>query len=287
MRTRHDALVLLAAGAAAPAFAAEPGAMRSRIAELERAHGERIGLAALDTGSGRRAAYRDHERFPMCSTFKLLLVAAILHRVDTDCEQLDRRIRIARADLQPVSPATEPHVGGDLPVSALCEAAMIYSDNTAANLLLKAMGGPQGVTGYVRSLGDRTTRLDHYATELNKVGPGEAHDTTTPAAMVANLDKLLVGKALTPASCERLTGWMVANTTGDDRLRAGVPKTWRVGDKTGAWTPGGGVNDIGVLWPPGRPPILVAAYTYGAPEKTLSQRNAVLAQIGRIVAAGV
>jgi beta-lactamase class A len=223
----------------------------------------------------------------MCSTFKLLLAATILHRVDTACEDLGRRIPIREADLMPTSPGTQPYVGKDLPLEALCRAAMIYSDNTAANLLLKAVGGPPGVTGFARHLGDQVTRLDHYELELNKVAPGEVHDTTTPAAMLENIRKLLIGEALSPASRERMTGWMLANTTGGDRLRAGVPKSWKVGDKTGTWMPGGGVNDVAVLWPPGRRPILVAAYTWGAPQKDMAARNAVLAEVGRILAAAV
>jgi beta-lactamase class A len=245
--------------------------------------GGRIGVAALDTGSGARIAYRADERFPMCSTFKMLLVATILHRVDTDCEKLERRVPIAKADLKPNSPGTEPHLGGDLPISDLCEYAIIYSDNMAANLLLKAVGGPQGVTAYARSLGDRITRLDRYETDLNVVPPGDLRDTTSPSAMLATMRKLLLGPALSPASRDRLTGWMIANRTGDQRLRAGVPKTWRVGDKTGAWTPDGGINDIAILWPPGRAPILVTAYTVGS-AKPIADRNAALAEIGRIVA---
>ena len=282
MLTRRRALGLAGAGLAVPARAET--STQQRLAALETSAGVWIGLAALDTSSGRRIAWRANDRFPMCSTFKLLLASAVLHRVDTDCEDLARRVPIREADLQPTSPRTKPFVGKDLPVAKLCEAAMIYSDNTAANLLLKAVGGPEGVTGFARRLGDKVTRLDHFELALNKVAPGEAHDTTTPAAMLGNLQKLALGPALSPASRQRLTGWMLANTTGDDRLRAGVPKSWKVGDKTGAWLPGGGVNDLAILWPPGRPPILAAAYTWGAPDKDMAQRNAVLAEIGRIVA---
>jgi beta-lactamase class A len=281
---RREALALGFASLGFPA-AAKPDPFADGIGNLERNAGLKIGVVLLDTGSGRRLAHREHERFPMCSTFKLLLTAAILHRVDTDCEELTRRIAIREADLMPTSPGTKPHVGKDLPVEALCESAMIYSDNTAANLLLKAMGGPEGVTGFARHLGDKVTRLDHFELELNKVEPREVHDTTTPAAMLANVQKLCLGQALSAPSRQRLTGWMLANTTGADRLKAGVPKSWKVGDKTGTWLPGGGVNDVAILWPPGRPPILVAAYTWGAPEKTMAQRNAVLAEIGGLVAA--
>jgi beta-lactamase class A len=279
---RRDALALGFASLGFPA-AAKPDPFTDGIAALERKAGLKIGVALLDTGSGRRLGHREHERFPMCSTFKLLLTAAILHRVDTDCEELGRRIAIREADLMPTSPGTKPYVGKDLPVEALCQAAMIYSDNTAANLLLRALGGPDGVTGYARHLGDKVTRLDHFELELNKVAAGETHDTTTPAAMMDNLQKLCLGQALSPASRQRLTGWMLANTTGGDRLRAGVPKSWKVGDKTGAWLPGGGVNDVAILWAPNRAPILVAAYTWGAP----AQRNAVLAEVGGLLAAAV
>lgn len=287
MLSRRRALALAGAGLAMPARAAGADAFRRQIADLERRAGEKIGVAVLDTGGGARLGHREHERFPMCSTFKLLLGGAILHRVDTACEDLARRIPIRAADLQPTSPGTEPFVGKDLPVEALCRAAMIYSDNTAANLLLKAVGGPEGVTGFARHLGDRVTRLDHFELELNKVAPGEIHDTTTPAAMLGDLQRLTLGDALSPASRQRLTGWLVANTTGGDRLKAGVPKTWKVGDKTGAWLPGGGVNDVAILWPPGRPPILAAVYTWGAPAASMTQRNAVIAEVGRMLAGAV
>ncbi|HXA39223.1 MAG TPA: class A beta-lactamase [Phenylobacterium sp.] len=276
--------IAMLASCAAPAAFAVPDALHPRLKALELEAGGRIGLAVLDTGSNRRIAYREGERFAMCSTFKLLLAAAVLHRVDQGRETLGRRIAISKADLLPVSPGTEPHVGGSLDVASLCEAAMIYSDNAAANLLLRSVGGPSGVTAFARTLGDPVTRLDHAETDLNKVAPGEVHDTTTPAAMLGDLQALLVGDALSPASRQRLTGWMVANRTGDDRLRAGAPKAWRVGDKTGAWLPKGGVNDLAAFWPPGRQPILIAAYTYGA-EGDMAQRSAPLAEIGRLVAA--
>jgi beta-lactamase class A len=279
--TRRHALALAATGLATSAFAADP--LAHPLADLERKAGGRIGVAVLDTGSGRRLGYRQDERFPMCSTFKLLLSAAVLHRVDRGAERLGRPIAITQADLKPQSPGSAPHVGGSLPVADLCRAAMIYSDNAAANLLLKTLGGPAGLTAFVRSLGDTVTRVDRYETELNVVGPGDVRDTTSPRAMLRTVHALLLGEALSPASRKRLTGWMVENTTGDDRLRAGVPKTWRAGDKTGAWLPKGGVNDVAIFWPPGRAPLLVAAYTVGA-SGDMKVRNATVAEIGRIVA---
>ena len=282
MATRRDALALIAAGAAVPAFAAAPDAV-AKIRAIEAEVGGRVGVAALDTGSGRRLRYRADERFAMCSTFKAIAAAAILHRVDTDCEKLDRRILIAKTDPKGWSPVTEKHVGQEMTLEALCQAAVCYSDNGAGNLLLAALGGPAGLTGYARSLGDRTTRLDRWELELNRVGPRDLRDTTTPAAMQETLRKVTLGKALASASREKLIGWLVANTTGDDRLRAGVPKDWKVGDKTGTGPEGGGANDIAVLWPPGRAPLVVAVYTMGSMTGG-EARSAAIAEVGRILA---
>lgn len=283
MRTRRESLALLSAGLAAPAFAAQPEAI-ARIRAIEAKVGGRIGVAALDTGSGRRLRYRADERFPMCSTFKALAAAAILHRADCNCEKLDQRVLIRKSDLKGWAPITEKHVGQEMTLEALCSAAVSYSDNGAANHILRALGGPQGVTGYARSLGDQTTRLDRWEPELNRVGPHDVRDTTTPAAMQESLAKVALGQALTPASREKLIGWLIANTTGDDRLRAGLPKAWKVGDKTGTGPAGGGANDIAILWPPGRAPIVVAVYTTGS-TKDVAMRSAAIADIGRIVAA--
>lgn len=283
--TRRAALALIAAGAAAPALGATSDAV-DRIRGLEARVGGRIGVSALDTGSGRRLRYRADERFAMCSTFKALAASAILHRVDTDCETLGRRIMIRKSDPKGWSPVTEKHVGQEMTVEAICAAAVCYSDNGAGNLLIRSLGGPQGVTGYFRSLGDRVSRLDRWELELNRVGPHDVRDTTSPDAMVENLRKLALGQALSPASREKLIAWLMANTTGDDRLRAGVPKGWKVGDKTGTGPDGGGVNDIAVLWPPGRAPIVAAVYTTDS-TKPGAERNAAIAEIGRIVAAAV
>ncbi|MDB5418940.1 MAG: class beta-lactamase [Phenylobacterium sp.] len=280
MLTRRGALALTAAGLALPARAAAD--FNRQIHDLETAAGGRIGVSAIDTGSGRRLRHRADERFPMCSTFKLLAVAAVLHRVDGGREQLARPIRVDKADVVGWAPVTSKHIGEPLPLETLCEAAMTLSDNGAANLILNALGGPRGVTGYARSLGDPTTRLDRREPELNRVGPGDPRDTTTPDAMAADLRNLALGKALGPQSRERLIAWLVANKTGDESLRAGAPKGWRVGDKTGSGPTRGAVNDVAILWPPGRPPILIAAYTDGAPGE-LPRRRATLASVGRIV----
>lgn len=258
----------------------------SLLGQLERRNGGRLGVALLDTASGRRVSYRGDERFPMCSTFKLLATALMLARVDCGEEKLDRRIVFAQSDLVPYSPATKDRVGpGGMTVDDICAAAMTLSDNTAGNLMLASFGGPAGLTDFVRGLGDPVTRLDRIETELNEGTPGDPRDTTSPLAMLGTMQKLVAGDVLSAGSRERLIGWLVANRTGDKRLRAGVPAAWRMGDKTGTGG-NGSANDIAVGWPPGRAPILIVAYYTGS---TISDeaRSAVIAEAGRIVTAGL
>lgn len=281
------------AGAALPfrATGAEPSAFGGQafagsIAAIEAQVGGRLGIAVLDTGSGARFARRGDERFPLCSTFKLLLAAATLRRVERGQERLDRRIPVTEADLINHAPVAEQHVGGELSVEALCEAAMIHSDNTAANLLLPPLGGPAGLTRYLRSIGDPVSRLDRDEPALGEATPGDPRDTTSPIAIVGTMERLLVGSALTPVSRAMLIGWLVDNRTGGKRLRAGVPAGWRVGDKTG--TGGHGtVNDVAILWPPRRAPILVTAYlteTDAGAERSNAAHAAVARAIARAVA---
>ena len=258
-------------------------ALERALADLERRHGGRLGVAILDTASGRLIEHRGDERFPLCSTFKFLAAALILARVDRNEESLTRRIVYQRSDIVPYSPVTGEHIGGDgMAVGDLCDAAVTLSDNTAGNLLLESFGGPAGLTAYMRSLGDSVTRLDRTEPTLNEAAPGDPRDTTTPAAMVEILRKTVLGTALAASSREQLAAWLVATKTGGKKLRAGLPKDWKVGDKTGA---GGNnaTNDIAVIWPPDRAPILVAAY-YVEARATDDQRNAVLADVGRIAA---
>jgi beta-lactamase class A len=233
MITRRD---LLRAAAAAPvALLRRDELLDSRLLAIERRVGGRLGVAMMDLADGRRLAHRPDARFPMCSTFKFPLAAAVLARVDRGDENLTRVIRYGKADLLEHAPITRPNAAkGGLTVEALCDAALTYSDNTAANLLLATIGGPTGFTRYLRTLGDPVTRLDRTEPHLNAATPDDARDTTTPAAMLSNLRTLLVEtRALSAASRARLTGWLVANTTGAEKLRAGLPATWRVGDKTG------------------------------------------------------
>ena len=255
------------------------------LAELEREHGGRLGVAIFDTGRDLRIAHRGQERFAMCSSFKLLVAAFVLARADRKEESLSRRIAYGKEVLVEHSPITEKHVGAGLTVGELCEAVMTVSDNGAANLLLRSFGGPPALTDYLRSLGDRVTRLDRYETALNEVPPGDPRDTTTPLAMLDTLQKLMLGNALSAPSRDQLTAWFVANKTGDKRLRAGLPQGWKVGDKTGTWTGAhNATNDVAVLWPPDRRPILVTAYYATAPGP-MAERESVLAEVGRLAAA--
>jgi len=269
------------------AAAAEGGfaSIGAALEKIERDSGGRLGVAVLETGSGTLAGHRIDERFPMCSTFKALAAAAILVRVDAGKEQLSRRIRVEEKDILAYAPVTRQHVGQDMSVAELCDAAVTLSDNTAANLLLASMGGPSAITNLARSLGDDLTRLDRIEVELNEATPGDPRDTTTPAAMARNLKALTLGTALSAASRDQLIAWLVGCKTGDAKIRAGLPKDWRVGDKTGNGGHGSS-NDVAVIWPQGRAPVIVASYlteTTG----TDDQRNAAHAAVGRAMAAAI
>lgn len=253
-----------------------------RLAALERQYSGRLGVAILDTGNGHRAGYRADERFLLCSTFKMLLAAAVLSSVDRGTERLDRRLVFGKDVLLEYAPVTSQHVGPPgMTIAELCEAAITVSDNTAANVLMVHLGGPAVVTDFARQLGDPITRLDRIEPELNRPSPDGVSDTTTPNAMLANLRKLLLGNVLSEASCKQLTTWMLGTTTGKKAVRAGLPADWRVGEKTGS-----GImqnNDVAIVWPPGRKPFLVALY-YENPAKDSDGRSAVLAAVGRIIA---
>ncbi len=260
-----------------------PARGRAPLAALEARNGGRLGVAVLDVGSERRFAYRADERFPMCSTFKFLTAAAILTMVDQGRMELDRRIPYGPADLLEYAPIARKHVaGGFMTVNALCEAAIQWSDNTAANLLLGLIGGPSGWTRYARSIGDTTSRLDRTEPALNSAIAGDPRDTTSPDAMARDLNVVLVGKALSDASRTRLTDWMLGAKVTDNLLRAGLPHGWRVGDKSGSGERGTR-NDIGIILPSEGAPILAAVYYTESPEPSAS-RDKVIAEVGRIIA---
>lgn len=285
MFDRRQFAALVAAFATAPAWArgAAPLDLAAAVARAEAASGGRIGFAVHDTATGRRFSNRGGERFAMASTFKMLLVAAILEQVDKRKERLDRAIPVKASDLLPVSPVTEKHVGGTATVAELAEATMIYSDNAAANLLLPAVGGPAGLTAFLRRIGDPVTRLDRIEPMMSEAKPGDPRDTTSPDAILATWERILLGNVLTAASRARLTGWLLANTTGDTRLRAGLPKGWKVGDKTGTGA-NNNVNDIAIVWPDradGRP-VLIASFVHGKPPQ--ERLYALHADLARAVA---
>jgi beta-lactamase class A len=254
------------ASAAANAFAAIEARVRGRL-----------GVFARDTGSGRSVAWRADERFLMCSTFKTLAVASVLARVDRGRERLGRRIAYGQADLLDYAPVTRAHVAeGAMSVEALCAAAIEMSDNTAANLLLATVGGPAGVTRYARGIGDSVTRLDRNEPVANH--PDGILDTTSPRAMAGSVQTILLGHALAPPSRKRLEDWMAASTPGAARLRAGLPAGWRVGHKAG--TGNTETNDVAIIRPPGRAPVIVAAYLEAAAGNAA---DAVLRDVGAII----
>lgn len=285
---RRFGLSLAATAAAAwlrPAsgFAAPAKGLPEAFADIEATIRCRLGVSIVDTESGRRWAHRADERFPMCSTFKMLAAAAVLARVDAGREDLGRRIPVTADDIVAHAPVTEKRVGGEpMSLAELCEATVTLSDNPAANLILRTLGGPGGITAYARTLGDDVTRLDRWETALNEAAPRDPRDTTTPDAMAGNLRILATGEALSPASRDILLGWLIGCRTGDAKLRAGLPEGWRVGDKTG----GGGHgtnNDVGIIWPPGRRPVIAAVYVTES-EASFADRNAAIAHVARALA---
>jgi beta-lactamase class A len=256
-------------------------ALEEPIRGLERRSGGRLGVALLDTGSGRRFAWRGDERFPLCSTFKFLLAADLLRRADGGQERLDRRLPI-RAVRMGNSPFSKSRVGHDASLRELCRASIELSDNEAANLLLPLIGGPAGLTRFARAIGDPVTRLDRVEPAMSEAVAGDVRDTSSPNAMAANFQRILLGPVLRPASRVVLTGWLTEVRTGEMRLKAGLPLGWRIGHKTGTG-PHGTANDVAIVWPGRRPPFILATYLTGS---TLDDdgQNAVLADVARAVA---
>ena len=256
-----------------------------QLAELERKVGGRVGVLAVDTGSGARVARRSSERFAMCSTFKIVLVAALLSRVERGELSLDERVPFSAADLVEHASVTTAHVAeGAMSLGDLCDAAVEVSDNTATNLLLPKVGGPAGLTSYARGLGDTVTRFDRNELSLNLNLPGDPRDTSTPEAFLATMQKILLGDALRPASRERILAAMKRSHTGDRRLRAGLPRDWVFAGKTGT----GGrctVNHVAVVWPPNRRPILIASYLSESETSGLGILEGAQATIGGVLGA--
>ncbi len=255
---------------------------QDKLASIETRGGGRLGVFVIDPGRGRSLQHRADERFPMCSTFKALAAAAVLARVDAGEEKLDRRIAYSASDLLEYAPVTRARQAeGGMPLGEICAAAIDYSDNTAANLMLQIIGGPEGFTRYARSLGDTVTRLDRNEPTLNTAVPGDARDTTSPRAMAQDLQAVLLGGALSESSRRQLESWMIADKVGDKRLRAGLPPSWGIGDKTGTGDYGT-ANTIAILRPPLGGPLLASVY-YTQSSGSMDARNAIHKQVAEII----
>lgn len=256
-------------------FAGQIQAIRDRV-------GGRLGLHVLDTQTGRRWSWDDGSRYAMASTFKMLLAAAVLQRADLGSISLDQQVQVKANDMLSHAPVTSKRLDSPMTVRELCAAVVEVSDNPAANLLLKMIDGPAGLTRFLRSLGDRETRLDRYELELNSNLPGDPRDTTTPRAMVHSMEQVLTKQVLSSTARELLLGWMINASTGLKMFRLGLPPEWKIGDKTGKGA-NGAVNDLVIAWPPGRKPILVALYLSDS-SQTVAELSAAHAEVARIVA---
>ncbi|MFI9575636.1 class A beta-lactamase [Microbispora rosea] len=282
-------LLVGAVPAAAPAAAAPRTDVAAALRALEASFQGRIGAYAIDTATGKTIGYRAGERFALLSTFKAVAAGAVLART-TDRELTRKVVHWTAGEVKSNSPETGKHVKDGMTLAELCRAAIIYSDNTAGNMLLKRIGGPRGLTRYFRTLKDPVSRLDRWETELNEWSPKQKRDTTTPASVARDLRALTTGDALGAKDRSRLVGWLRDNTTGDARIRAGLPKTWIVGDKTGTGGTYGTANDIAVVWPAkGAAPIIMAIYTNrraadgATADKVVAQTATVLARgLGRL-----
>ncbi|MGW0805482.1 class A beta-lactamase [Nonomuraea sp. NPDC002799] len=247
------------------------------LRELEATIKGHIGAFAIDTATGKTVGYRSGQRFPLLSTFKAMACAAVLHKARTSAPGLmDKVVTWTQAEVKENSPVTKDHVKDGLTVAQLCEAAITVSDNTAGNMVLKQIGGPAGLTRYFRTLKDPVSRLDRWETELNDWTPKERRDTTTPAFLGRDLRAVTVGDALGAKDRERLIGWMLASQTGGSRIRAGLPKTWTVGDKSGSNLTAGLANDVAVVWPAkSAAPIIMAVYTTRTTSDTAASEKAI------------
>ncbi|MFJ4714500.1 class A beta-lactamase [Streptomyces sp. NPDC088785] len=270
----------------APQRAGGDASARAAFSRLERTYKAHLGLYALDTGSGRQITWNDRTRFPFNSTIKSFLAAAVLEKNGAD--GMDRVLHYDRADVVENSPVSEKHVDTGMSLRALCDAAIRYSDNTAANVLFKDIGGPGRLGAFLRKeLDDGTTRTDRIEPLLSRWSPGERHDTSTPRQMASNLRELTLGDTLPTVERSQLTTWLRNNTTGDTTIRAGVPEGWTVGDKTGTGSYYGARDDIAVVWPPGREPLVMAIMTYRDGAKDIKADDKLLADAAEAAVTGL
>ena len=252
------------------------------LSDLEARHGGRLGVAAMDMGSQRRVSWRGQERFPFCSTFKAFLAAAPLQRVQREEERLDRVVPVTRADMIPHAPVTEKAIGRTLTIRELMQAAVEVSDNPAANILIREMGGIAVWRSWWPTFGDTTTLISRLEPDLNTALPNDPRDTCLPDQTVANIRELAFSGRLTPAHDQLIQSWLIASPTGPNRLKAGVPQGWTVAHKTGTGA-NGTANDVGMAIPLSGAPVLLTAYFTGATEATDDQRDAVIAEATRRV----
>lgn len=282
--SRRHLLAGLTAAVAPAAFAADrhPAGVILQVGKLEAALGARIGVWVIDTETRETWAHRATERFPICGIYKFIACAALLARADRGKVDLWSRVDIEQSDLLPASPVTRQHVGkSGMTLAQLCEAALAQNDHTAGNLVLQRVGGPEGLTLFMRDQGDSASRSDHSSPAVMEVHAGDLRDTTTPRAMGEHFKALLFGQTLSPASRRLLLAWLLANRTGDDRLRARLPAGWIVGDKTAIGS-NGTLNDVAVIWPPSHRVLIASVFVTSAPAE-IERRSAVVAEVGSLL----
>ena len=249
------------------------------LSALEARHGGRLGVCVEI--NGRRVGWRADERFAYCSTFKLFLAACVLGRVQRGEERLEREIPVRQGDMVSHAPVTRAAVGSTMTVEALCKATVETSDNPAANILLRELGGLEDFQAWYRGIGDEVTRVDRYETALNSALPGDPRDTTTPGQTVTNVGRVLLGGMLAPDHLQLLRRWLLDTPSGAGRIKAGVPDGWQVAHKTGTGSRNS-YNDIGLAEPPSGPPMAIAVYYSGASDATPEQLDAVVAEATRL-----
>ncbi|POF32306.1 class A beta-lactamase [Roseibium marinum] len=291
---RHGALTLAFAflpvlfPASGPAKAAgfDPAPLARAVEDISSRLPARVGVAVIDMETGTRWAHKGDERFPTNSTFKVFLCAALLDAGVRGTADPDSRVTIRRGDIVSYSPVTEKRIdGAPVTLRELCGITVTISDNAAANLVMKEIGGPQALTAYLRGIGDSVTRADRWEPDSNSGIPGDDRDTTSPNAAAETLKKLVLEEALPADARQTLTNWLTGNKVGDATLRAGLPDNWRIADKTGAGA-NGSRNNIAVIWPDGRAPVVIAVYITET-SASFEARNGAIAEIGAALADGL
>jgi beta-lactamase class A len=257
--------------------------IEKELTKLESSSGGRLGVFAVDSANHRILTFHAREHFPMCSTAKVMAVSAILKRAMQDDRFLKQKVAYTKDEIAAAgyTPITKKHIDDGMTIAGLCDAAITESDNGAMNLLMKTLGGPAAVNLFARSIGDHQFLLERYEPVLNSANPGDLRDTSTPEAMAKSLKRLLLGDGLGVVQQKKLLNWLKKNKTGYKRIRAGVPKGWIVGDKTGTGDYGT-TNDIGIIWPPTGSPIVVAIY-FTQHIKSAAPRDDVIASVSRII----